>query len=926
MLVYAYHWLSSKLEKNYSFKHVKVSMLAVDQSGHKYKLTYFFIDYFLLWCDFDATTLLKKYFPCSFQQCILLKEDCLNAYYGADRVFQHKKSNKKKAYLVQGHKSIAKFFKYNVSMECDVTLIDDVECKVRVLLSLNNDGHTNILKIKEGFDLCDGVYINQKKNLLQHVKISNDQFDFHKLEYWSFDLEVAPTIEARDFENRFPNGCDPGDRIVMISVSKKLKNETLVYYWGLPKQDFCKDFKLVHCSSELEMLCQFLQTLQTEQPFFIIGYNIYSYDIPCLVARLYFLLGQDATKRVVSSISSGTFHIPIIFNVFFLDYYLYVCNFSGRDLTSKKLNDVAESKLKKQKVEIDILSIHKIYQGSYELNDLETGMNVMNWKFPLASPIKCLYYCGVDALLCLQCHDVDKVFESLFQWSNFIDANMMDLLCWGKSAILGHMFKVYAFRNCNIFYSTQTFSSHSSQFLHDEPDTHIKQATSFNKKGFFKGGYNECRPGFYEKICGLDYDSEYPNVIITYNLSPETVIILREPASFSSTSCVIVPYESHEIETRQKYEDNVVPSFDRNYHPCSFVIDKIHRGVIPILLEQIITERFKQKKLFEETKQNIHDTMQYFLKILANSLYGVMGSLTGNLSNLQAAMACALLSRYTLLYSEKIIKHNNLDASVIYLDTDGLYMVCSEDVGRLAAQIINQRYRELRKNRISIKFEGYYSEGIFLSRKNYSLLIKDEYKATGFEKSAPKFIKEIYKFIFDRIKNRQCLTIEDVITNLLLKLENGSALNRSIKVKHLLEYAEGVKSCSVKLINRLNKEGNCVSPGSKVDFTYYILDIGEKESQEINPCPVTIGGTNHDIDIMRVSNIYHNSMKMIVSLYNKTSIGSIDKDWKLCVKEYKQLRFFFYLRMISITLGTPLKLIFFGSINYTFKDVINFHQ
>lgn len=940
--LFAFRWYDNKFFKKYDHKNIPVYINAVDENGEKYNLTYYFQDYFLLWSNFDPDELLKKYFSYSYVNCHKLESKYLNTFYTIEKVSLGN-SNYKNVYVIFGSKIISKFFTFNPNFECDVCMVDNVVTKARLLLFIASGcetAHTsNILKIKNSFEKIGNVNCNRQKSFLDNVFICKESFNYDKLDYWCFDIEVAPDVTTRDYLYRFPNGFEKGDKIVMISVVKKRNREKIVFYWGLGEVSNVKEYTLIHCKSELDTILQFLMMIENENPLYIMGYNIYLYDIPCIVARLYFLKGEVFTSKIVKSYQCGMYHIPIILDVFFLDYYYFVINFSGRNISSKKLNDVAFYKLGIKKVDIEILSIHRIYQdGMFTEQELNLGMETMDrsiWRkqckgvTSVATPLECLYYCGVDSDVCFKCHEHDKVFESLYTWSNFIHMNFLDLLLLGKSSILAHIMKIYVFLNCNVFFSSKSFADKNSCFLQDNPDMSIKNATKYdNAKSQFKGGFNYCQSGIYKNICSLDYDSEYPNVIISFNLSPETVTCVKDPTKYlNNEKFRVIPYESHDDgENSEQTYDNFFPVYNNKFHTCAVIVDKTNKGVIPLVVEKVVDERFKQKKLFDETGEIKYDHMQYFLKILANSLYGIMGAQKNNtqLSSFVVAMCTALSSRYAILYSSLIIKHNNLDAIIKYYDTDGFHVICSKSSGELICKLINKRYEELGYGRMKIKFEGFFKEGMYLSKKNY-VLFNDKAKASGFEKSAQPFVKRIFEYCFELIQNKKRLTTSNLIIKIIDNLEKEKDIYKKTKVKELVQYSTKVNSPSVKLINKLNSDGINVQSGEQISNTFYILDIDEKESLKLNPFPVSFATPPHDIDIFKVISAYQKAFQRILSVYNEIPLEQIEIEWQNFLNYFYQKRFKFYLEMIQKTVGSPIELYFFGSINYTFKKIINFH-
>jgi DNA polymerase elongation subunit (family B) len=142
-------------------------------------------------------------------------------------------------------------------------------------------------------------------------------------------------------------------------------------------------------------------------------------------------------------------------------------------------------------------------------------------------------------------------------------------------------------------------------------DGHLQNVKTEDKKKTFdpfyiKGGYCYAEPGFYEDMISEDIESEYPWMIITYNISPETKVIKPEDKDLK----YLIKTEINGVY----YKKNV-------------------KGIFPDIIEKIFNERKHFKKLMFECEKNgdavgehYNHSMQLIRKIMINSLYGVMGS------------------------------------------------------------------------------------------------------------------------------------------------------------------------------------------------------------------------------------------------------------------------------------------------------------
>ncbi len=115
----------------------------------------------------------------------------------------------------------------------------------------------------------------------------------------------------------------------------------------------------------------------------------------------------------------------------------------------------------------------------------------------------------------------------------------------------------------------------------------------------YAGAYvKEPERGLWDNIVYLDYKSLYPSIIITHNVSPDTL----------------------NLEGCRNYD--VAPGVGHRF--C-----KDKKGFIPEVLGRLLDERQRVKKKMKETvdpvKRKLLDYRQRALKVLANSHYGYMG-------------------------------------------------------------------------------------------------------------------------------------------------------------------------------------------------------------------------------------------------------------------------------------------------------------
>ena len=221
-------------------------------------------------------------------------------------------------------------------------------------------------------------------------------------------------------------------------------------------------------------------------------------------------------------------------------------------------------------------------------------------------------------------------------------------------------------------------------------------------KGRYAGGYVWLKkPGVYENVIYIDFQSMYPNIIKAWNISPETV-----------------DSEGEEVEV-----EGVRHRIRRDV-----------KGVIPQLIDSFLEKRLQLKREIKGRYDKRKDAEQRALKVLANAMYGYMGWEGARYYNIKAAELIAALARHYIKEVKRIIEE--MGGEVIYIDTDGVQFIGSnaEDVVRK----INEEFP------LNIEIERIVDKAVYWSKKKYAHLHNGKITVTGLEcvrKDYPGIVK-----------------------------------------------------------------------------------------------------------------------------------------------------------------------------------------
>ena len=228
-----------------------------------------------------------------------------------------------------------------------------------------------------------------------------------------------------------------------------------------------------------------------------------------------------------------------------------------------------------------------------------------------------------------------------------------------------------------------------------------------------KGAFvKEPLAGLHENITVLDFASLYPSIIISHNISPETL-------NCGHAEC------------------------KKNKSPDGTWFCKKEKGLFPEILEKMLNQRLKLKKEYkDQKKKGVDDAVlfakQWALKIILNSTYGYLGYGRARWYSRESASATAAWARDYIHKTSKQIEENGFD--ILYNDTDSAFILMKnktkKDIEKLI-KLINDSLPDT----MELEVDGYYKRGIFVTKKEggaakkrYALIDeKGNLKIVGFE-------------------------------------------------------------------------------------------------------------------------------------------------------------------------------------------------
>lgn len=366
----------------------------------------------------------------------------------------------------------------------------------------------------------------------------------------------------------------------------------------------------------------------------------------------------------------------------------------------------------------------------------------------------------------------------------------------------------------------------------------------------------EPEKGYYDvPIATLDFASLYPSIMMAHNLCYTTLI---EPSLLSALS--LRPDEDY-IKT---------PSGDY------FVKPHIRKGILPIILEDLIAARKRAKtdlkKEADPAKRAVLDGRQLALKISANSVYGFTGATIGKLPCIPISQSVTAFGRVMIEQTKDLVeaKFNQAqgyacNAKVIYGDTDSVMVKFGPAeleeamrLGREAASYVSNHFVKP----ISLEFEKCYFPYLLINKKRYAGLYWTNPKA--YDKLDSKGIETVRrdncrlvqtvidtslkKILIDRDVEGAKAYVKQVISDLL---QNRIDLSQLVISKALSKAGEEYagKQAHVELAERMKKRDAATAPNMG-DRVAYVIVRGAKgtAAYEKSEDPIYVLENNIPID------------------------------------------------------------------------------
>ena len=564
------------------------------------------------------------------------------------------------------------------------------------------------------------------------IKFNQDQINIATI-----DIEVAS-------DAGFPEPDEAAHPVISVTIKN---NQSDTYYvWGLYDYDTSlseKNVKYYHANNEQALLFNFLDWWERNCPDILTGWNSRLFDIPYLVNRIKNILNDETTKKFSPWRAIRAREIPTL---------------GGRMQTAYEIEGLAQ---------LDYLDLFKKFtlntfgrQESYKLDHIA---HVILGERKLS-------YDEYGSLHSLYKHDFQKFIDY-----NIKDVELVDRL-EEKIGIISLVLTMAYSAKTNLADALGTTNIWDTviynELLPDNIVIPLKPSVDHDA-GKIVGGYvKEPFVGGHDWVVSFDLNSLYPNIIVQYNMSPETI------APEGTKTANGVNYRTD--------KEGIIPKVIRKFYDNRVEIKN------QMLAKKQEYEQAPSRKLENEIA-NL-DNRQMGIKILMNSLYGALANKWFRYFDHRIAEGVTKSGQRAIKCAEAVVNHemNKLlqttdEDYVIAIDTDSVYINMAPLVekfdppnpvkflDKICEQHFEKKledgYEKLAKitnsyeNRMVMKREAIADRGIWVAKKRYILNVHNnegvqyaepKLKMMGIEaikSSTPQIVRDRFKEIFKIIVN-----------------------------------------------------------------------------------------------------------------------------------------------------------------------------
>ena len=515
----------------------------------------------------------------------------------------------------------------------------------------------NVAKIQHESMYEARKWIDEYKDVTNFEYFGNTRFQYPYIadEFpgkvdWDIKQIRLITIDIEcESENGFPDVDRAEEPLICITVKDHARKSIIVFGCGNFVNDR-DDVKYFKCSTERDLVLKFTKFWTSYNPDIVTGWNVKFFDIPYLMNRFRYLMGDDflnqfspwgvvsqSSARITAKGFNKEQNYYDILGVSVLDYLDLYRKHTFVRQESYKLDYIGQVELGEQKTENPYDTFKEFYQNDYQL----------------------------------------------FVEYNIQDVELVDKLEDKMQLIALHLTMAYEGKvnYQDVFGQVRMWDTIIFNYLKEKKIV-CPAVVENEKSSGYEGAYvKDPIVGFHDWICSFDLNSLYPHLIMQYNISPETMV------NHSPNTCSVEKFLSQEADLSELKDCTITPN--------GAMFDTEKRGFLPELMDKLYQERviykkkmIKAKAMYQETgdKRLLNDiaanhNIQLARKIALNSAYGAIGNQFFRYFDVRHAEGITMAGQLTIRWIERdvnnylnsLLKTKNV-TYVVASDTDSIYI------------------------------------------------------------------------------------------------------------------------------------------------------------------------------------------------------------------------------------------------------------
>lgn len=381
----------------------------------------------------------------------------------------------------------------------------------------------------------------------------------------------------------------------------------------------------VKVKNEFELLKKFLDLLHHYKPSMITGWFSMFYDVPYLVKRL----------ELYNLLNQFTIYDPVLMHKYFGDI-----TYNNRYFDPKMKFD-KHNKFYASLYGINLIDYKDLYEkyiyvkppswkldSIQKLNGIEGKTEYKGFNYYEENKSKFIEYSIRDVEILVKLDQKLSLIGLINSFENIVHVPL-EILQYNTLVIIDYLTQNHIKEGKLMLserFDIETNNKYVGQYVFDQKNEMFKNVMVF------------------------DFKSLYPNIVRTFNISNETLM-------FDKIDKLIPHVDVNGIQSEE----------DRFNKKLYYRLD--YKGVIPQMIDDIITKRFKYKDEYKKTKSVEQYNKQLNYKILQNSIYGQLAFYRFSMYNKYNQSMITAIGRYIIKSAQDYIE-NELNKELEKEDSD----------------------------------------------------------------------------------------------------------------------------------------------------------------------------------------------------------------------------------------------------------------